>query len=267
MSSGAGILDWKSRRLLRRHGFETAGAERVVEVLNRLGVDFMAHAPVPDDHCFRFVRARPANPDFDRRIGRYGEFAAPWDSGGPGDDSGGRLAITPETCQFVAILGRDEADLLERVRVALPGFAVVRSTSPLDGCSIWVEVRPPGVGKSAAVAWLAARHRLDAGRTAAVGNDYNDTDMLGWSGNAFVVRKRCPGVARAVPRGLVERCWRVQRGDGGCKPQRGRIRPRRSPGRELVHRVAKGLAGFEGRNSRGGNDDAFTGTGIAPLTG
>ena len=196
VSSGAGILDWKSRRLLRRHGFETAGAERVAEVLNRFGVDFMAHAPVPDDHRFRFVRARPANADFDRRIGRYGEFATPWHGGGPGGDSGGGPAATLEACQFVAILGQDEADLLERVRIALPGFAVVRSTSPLDGCSIWVEVRPPGVGKAAAVAWLAARHRLDAGRTAAVGNDYNDTDMLRWSGNAFVVRNAAPELRR-----------------------------------------------------------------------
>ena len=57
VSSGAGILDWKSRRLLRRHGFETAGAERVAEVLNRFGVDFMAHAPVPGRPPFP-VRAR-----------------------------------------------------------------------------------------------------------------------------------------------------------------------------------------------------------------
>ena len=43
---------------------------------------------------------------------------------------------------------------------------------------------------------LAARHRLDAGRTAAVGNDYNDTDMLGWSRNAFVVRNAAPELRR-----------------------------------------------------------------------
>ena len=182
VSSGAGILDWKSGRLLERHGFEAADAERVARVLGRFGVDFMVHALVPHDHHFRYVRARPANPDFDRRVGRYPELATPWD---------GTSAVS-EASQFVAILGPDEAGLLEPVRAALPELAVVRSTSPLDGCSIWIEVRPPGVGKAAAVAWIAARHRLDAERTAAVGNDYNDLDLLRWSGNAFVVHNAAP---------------------------------------------------------------------------
>lgn len=203
VSSGAGIIEWSTGRVLCEHRFEAPAARRVAEVLRRFGVDFMAHAPVPDDHRFRFVRARAANPDFERRIGRYREFATPWDDDGragdippedpedPGDPGDGGGGI-PEPCQFVAILGSGEAALLDRLHTALPEFAVVRSTSPLDGRSIWVEVRPPGVGKAAAVAWLAARHRLDPGRTAAVGNDYNDTDMLGWSANAFVVGNAPP---------------------------------------------------------------------------
>lgn len=192
VSSGAGIVDWSSGRLLHTHRFEARGARRAAEVLTRLGVDFMAHSPVPDDHRFRFVRSRPANPDFERRVGRYGEFATPWREGGgaeePGDGvDGAREARRFEACQFVAILLPGETALFERLRAALSGFAVVRSTSPLDGRSLWAEVRPPGVGKAEAVAWLAERHGLDAERTAAVGNDYNDSDLLGWSANAFVV--------------------------------------------------------------------------------
>ena len=186
VSSGAGVLEWHSRRLLRQHRFEAAEAEQVTCVLRRLGVDFMAHAPVPDDHRFRYVRARSANPDFERRIGRYDEFATRWEVSGDAFDSSGKA------CQFVAIVGADEVDLVDRARDALPEFEVVRSTSPLDGRSIWVEVRPPGVGKARAVAWVAARHRLDAKRTAAVGNDYNDSDMLAWSANAFVVGNAPP---------------------------------------------------------------------------
>ena len=186
-SSGAGVLEWRPRRLLRQHRFEAAEAERVTRVLDGLGVDFMAHSPVPDDHRFRYVRARGENPDFERRVGRYDEFATRWELA-----DGGGFAPAGAACQFVAIVGGDEAHIVDRARAALPGFEVVRSTSPLDGRSIWVEVRPPGVGKARAVAWLAARHRLDAARTAAVGNDYNDSEMLAWSANAFVVGNAPP---------------------------------------------------------------------------
>lgn len=187
VSSGAGVLEWPSGRILRQHRFEAAEAERVTRVLDGFGVDFMAHSPVPDDHRFRYVRARGENPDFERRVGRYDEFATRWELA-----DGGGFAPSGAACQFVAIVGEDEAHIVDRARAALPGFEVVRSTSPLDGRSVWVEVRPPGVGKARAVAWLAARHRLDAARTAAVGNDYNDSEMLAWSANAFVVGNAPP---------------------------------------------------------------------------
>ena len=190
VSSGAGVLDWSSGRLLLTYVFKAGDARRVAWVLHRFGVDFMAHGPVPDDHRFHFVRARAHNPDFERRIGRYTEFATPW---GDGEDRIGTVPDrVPRTCQFVAILGPGEDDLCERLRAALSEYAVVRATSPLDGRSIWVEVRPRGVGKESALAWLAARHGLDAGSTAAIGNDYNDCGMLRWSGNAFVVGNAAP---------------------------------------------------------------------------
>ena len=190
VSSGAGILRWRTGRLLKRHGgFEAADVERVARRLRGFGVDFMAHAPVPEDHRFRYVRARASNPDFDQRIGRYEEFASPWGRGGAGF----------EASQFVAILDPGEVDLFERVRAALAGCAVTRTTSPLDGRSLWVEVRPPGVGKAEALAWLAARYCLGAERTAAIGNDYNDSGMLRWSGNPFVVRNAAHELRERYP--------------------------------------------------------------------
>lgn len=195
-SSGAGIVEWKSGRLLARHSFEAGDAARAADVLRRLGLDFMAHGPVPHSHRFRYVRSRAANADFDRRIERYGEFAEPWEGEG---EEGEReweppAAAAGAVSQFVAILDASEAALYEEVRAALPGLAVIRCTSPLDGRSVWIEVFPPGVGKGAAVAWLAARHRLGPAETAAVGNDYNDADMLEWSRFAFAVGNAAPGL-------------------------------------------------------------------------
>ena len=225
VSSGAGILDWRTGRILHTHRFEPRGARRVAEVLTRIGVDFMAHSPVPDDHRFRFVRTRPVNPDFERRVGRYGEFATPWHEGEAAGDSGVGADAMWEVCQFVAILLPGETTLFERIGAALPGFAVIRSTSPLDGRSIWTEIRPPGVGKAAAVAWLAGRHRLDAERTAAVGNDYNDSELLVWSANPFVVgnaaaelRERFRVVSPNDAGGFSDAVEAVRRGGGGFAP-------------------------------------------------
>ena len=232
----------------------------MTRVLRGLGVDFMSHAPVPDDHRFRYVRARGANPDFERRIGRYDEFATRW-----AISEGEGAAPPPASCQFVAIVGADEASLVDRTRAALPEFEVVRSTSPLDGRSIWVEVRPPGAGKARAVAWLAARHRLAAEHTAAVGNDYNDSEMLAWSANAYVVgnapadlRERFRVVSPNDAGGFSEVVEALRRDAGGF------ARARLRPGRDLAHGVSKGLAGLEGGNGRGGDGDALAGTGFRP---
>ena len=111
------------------------------------------------DSCRRGRRTRTSS-------GASGVIASsrpPWRDvdceGGPGEGAG----TIPDTCQFVAILEPGETALHERLRHALSEFSVVRSTSPLDGRSIWVEVRPRAVGKERAIAWLAARYRLGPG--------------------------------------------------------------------------------------------------------
>lgn len=71
--------------------------------------------------------------------------------------------------------------------LALPGFQVIRTTSPLDGASTWIEIFPRGVNKAAAASWLWRAARESALARVAVGNDYNDLDLLDWAEHAFVV--------------------------------------------------------------------------------
>ena len=75
----------------------------------------------------------------------------------------------------------------------------------------------PGVSKSGTVAFLAERHGVTAERTLAIGNDYNDVDLLEWAGRSYVtanapedLKERFPvvkgndhgGVAEAIRRWL-----------------------------------------------------------------
>jgi len=178
VSSGAGILTHPSGNLLRAVSLEAEEVQRAVGALLELGVDFMIHEPIPETHRFRYVARTADNPDFAARIDLYRPFARPAE-----EDP---RTLGPAT-QIVAILPDGRArEGLEAVRRALAGLTVIRTTSPLDGRSTWVEILPPGVSKAGGAAWLAAHLGVPRRRTAAVGNDYNDLELLAWCPAAFV---------------------------------------------------------------------------------
>ena len=177
-SSGAGIVSWKDGRLIRSLAMTPSLVDRLVARLRGLALDFMVQHAAPDSHRFRFVRSSRRNVDFGRRVERYRRFAQPLRDGVRGEF---------EVSQFVVIEppGTDShLDLLVR---EFEEVHVVRTTSPLDHASTWIELFPDGVSKSHASDWLRERHAIDPARTVAVGNDYNDLDMLEWAEHACVV--------------------------------------------------------------------------------
>ena len=177
-SSGAGIVSWPDGRLLRSPAMDPALVSRLVGRLRDLALDFMVQHAAPDSHRFHFVRSSRRNVDFDHRIGRYRRFARPLHDGVP---------VEVRVSQFVVIEppGTDsQRGLLER---EFGDVHVVRTTSPLDHVSTWIELFPDGVSKAHASDWIRERHAIDAARTVAVGNDYNDLDMLEWAAHACVV--------------------------------------------------------------------------------
>ena len=54
----------------------------------------------------------------------------------------------------------------------------VRTTSPTDSNVQWLEVFPPHVSKASAIGFLADANGVNIENVVAVGNDYNDEDML-----------------------------------------------------------------------------------------
>ncbi len=186
-ASGAGIMDWRTQRLLAAFSLAAADVVRACDCLMTMELDFMLHHAVPENHRFHwFSHGRP-NADFERRRARYHEFAEAWVPGCENDR---------EVSQLLAIESpeRDAAAVHARVAGCLSDLNVVRTTSPLDGCSTWIEIFPRTVSKSAGAAWIAARHGLAAGDVLAVGNDWNDCDLLEWAGRSFVVDNAADGL-------------------------------------------------------------------------
>ena len=179
-SSGAGIIDWQSQKLLVSHHLSSEEIAFALQLLMKRNIDFMLHYPIPDNHQFWYYRINDDNPDFIRRYQVYQEFATPFDL-----SSGHSLK---KACQFVAIVPKHTAfTQYETVRAQLNMLKVIRATSPLDGESTWIEIFPTTVSKGIAGEWLAAQYQIGKTSILALGNDYNDLDLLQWAGKSFVV--------------------------------------------------------------------------------
>jgi HAD superfamily hydrolase (TIGR01484 family) len=157
-------------------GDETAHA---VSFLEKLSVDYMIQNPVPESHKFSYRYRGNGNPDFLTRLNVYKNHCRP-------------LETIPRTfgpsSQFVVIVpGPDAADVLAETQDSLKEFSVIKTTSPFDGKTLWIEIFPKSVSKGNAVKWLANELNIQKAQTAAVGNDYNDEDLLDWFKKSYVV--------------------------------------------------------------------------------
>jgi hydroxymethylpyrimidine pyrophosphatase-like HAD family hydrolase len=177
-SSGAGILSWRDQRPVRvLHMAADAAAELAARLVERQ-LDFMLHWAIPDGHHFYAYQTGRENADFDRRLLLYAAYAEALPVPFRGSQA---------MCQAVVIEPPSAVAPHLELSALLPSFQVIRSTSPLDFCSTWIEIFPEGVSKAAASAWLFDRERRDSSLSVAIGNDYNDQNMLEWADLAFVV--------------------------------------------------------------------------------
>ena len=130
------------------------------------------------------------NSDFQARISLYRKFCRPM-SKGEGTEFG-------ESTEILAIIppcfGHEVANQVQQV---LKTFSVIKATSPLDGKSMWIEVFPSQVSKSQSVAWLSSQLGVDRKNVVSIGNDYNDLDLLEWSGQGYVVDNAPKDVKKA----------------------------------------------------------------------
>jgi len=177
-SSGAGVVEWRSQRLMIARDMSFEEAWEIAGVLIDRRLDFMLHHGVPDNHHFFYYRAGAPNADFDARCARYEPYAKPWPDAPPSLD---------RASQLLAIEPRDAPSQFDDLEAALPIHNVILTTSPLDHASRWIEIFPRAVSKATASAWLCDELGVDAGRALAVGNDFNDIELLEWAPDGRVV--------------------------------------------------------------------------------
>lgn len=176
-SSGAGIYDWKNKKLLHSQYLPDYEVEQITKILIKHQVDFMIHEVIPYNHKFLYHRSNKNNPDFERRIQVYKDFAY-------------ELKIKTEkydhACQILAVFPND-VSLFKRIETKFDDIKIIRTTSPLDGDSIWMEIFPITVSKGHGIEWLCNELHINSANTLSVGNDYNDLDMLNFTNQKYVV--------------------------------------------------------------------------------
>jgi hydroxymethylpyrimidine pyrophosphatase-like HAD family hydrolase len=145
-----------------------------------LGWGFIAFKAPPNSHAFYYFdpprSERTAG--FEARLAQFKESSEPW----PGHDPGVPLA------QFLIMApALGFAELRDRFQALASGLSVTQSSSPYEDDSQWLEIFPAGVSKGAASQALVELLGFDSSQAVAVGNDYNDEDLLAWAGRSFVV--------------------------------------------------------------------------------
>lgn len=185
-STGAGILDLKQDQIVRKLAISRAEVKKICACFGRAGCDYMVHKAIPDTHFFLYRSHGHENPDFYKRIDLYQPFASPLQAD---------TLLYASATQVLGVVPHGiSPDQVAKWKSVLAGFSVIHATSPLDHRSAWIEVFHPQASKSQAAAWLAARLQIPRKQVVAVGNDFNDQDLLAWAGQSFCVANTVPGL-------------------------------------------------------------------------
>lgn len=176
-SSGAGVYNWKTRLLMHSQFLPDLEVKQISKILIENNVDFMIHELIPENHKFVYHRSGKMNVDFEKRIKIYKDFA---------------LQLNPSNenykhaCQILAVLPNN-VSLFDEIKQKFNDIKIIRTTSPLDGDSIWMEIFPESVSKGHGVDWLCKKLKVNPAKTISIGNDYNDIDMLEYTDEKYVV--------------------------------------------------------------------------------
>jgi hypothetical protein len=165
-SSGAGVYDYKKKALVHAINIGADHATQVAQVLLDENVDFTLHRKVPQNHLFNYFRSALPHSNLQPYVDYHGVYATPYEGVEPGHDYCQLMAFVPDMGSF------------QRIAEKLVEVKKVRVTSPIDHQSIWMEFFNPLVSKANGVKWICDQLNIGYHEVAAMGNDYNDIDLL-----------------------------------------------------------------------------------------
>jgi Cof subfamily protein (haloacid dehalogenase superfamily) len=180
VSSGAGIMDWKSQKLLRAMSIPSEETGKIIHFLISQQQNFKVSRELPDNHNFAWWKSYEC-PELERYVNHHVKL-------------GEGLVIDPEkpfiSSQILLFFPKtsDRFDYYKiKILNAFPDLSIIRTTSPLDYGYTWMEIFPKGVSKALGIEEICRITGIKRENTLSIGNDYNDLEMLEYTNHSYVV--------------------------------------------------------------------------------
>ncbi len=181
-STGAGLLRVRDMAIIHSANLPGVTVDACISVLDAVRADYMIHGPIPSTQAFHYKRqgnGEGSDTDFMRRVDMYKEHAQPLTAPHtPYETATQVLAVVPAT---------DVDTVRDAIQEGVSECNVIRATSPIDHKSAWLEIFHKSVSKSQTLQLLSKMLNINQSEIWAIGNDYNDDDMLQWAGVGAVV--------------------------------------------------------------------------------
>lgn len=179
-SSGAGVYNWKEKTHISNMNLKASSAQKLLIYFVGKGINFHAFYPVPDNHKHYYFRGGNNCEEFERYFTFNAAHAQKLDADNLPEG---------ELCQFLVIIREDENRYLQlknAIEDLCPGIRVIRASSPITKGYIWIEVFHKLVSKGNGVNKICKLLGIQKNETMGLGNDYNDFDLLDFTGFSFL---------------------------------------------------------------------------------
>lgn len=175
-SSGAGIINWRTKKVLVQHSINQEQISRILALFKEYNISFTIHAPIPNSHKMLLHNQDNNSHDlknytsfYDGHVSNYNENDVP-----------------EKASQLIGLLYNKKI-IYDEIKSRLADLKCILTTSPVDRKSLWIEVFNVNVSKASGIEWIMKEHNMQNQMTFSVGNDYNDIDMLKFTNESFVV--------------------------------------------------------------------------------
>jgi Cof subfamily protein (haloacid dehalogenase superfamily) len=179
-SSGAGIIDWKSQKLIRSISIPVNETKQIEDFLISEKSNFKVSRELPDNHNFGWWKSYEC-PELTRYVEHHSKFgdAVTIDPTNPFPSSQFLMFFPAESDQF---------DLVRaKIQLQFPDLSLIKTTSPFNSGYVWLEIFPNGVSKAHGIKEVCRITGIARENTLGIGNDFNDLEMLDFTQHSYVV--------------------------------------------------------------------------------
>jgi Cof subfamily protein (haloacid dehalogenase superfamily) len=180
-SSGAGVYDCKAGKLVYHQNMDRKLTRAINDFLIARDLNFHLFRAVPENYRCWFHRGSKPCSEFESYLHAHRPHSEPLPA---------NPRIDSESCQFLVVFPNQLDEFLrfkQEVERTFDGIKVVRTSSPLETGYIWMEIFHEAVSKGNGVRFICDSLGIDPRQTLGIGNDFNDLDLLEFTGYSYVV--------------------------------------------------------------------------------